>query len=51
MGQAGSGWEPGGPHAAGLLVLMSDGSARVFDWETHPWVFWRACVPGPAADE
>jgi Protein of unknown function (DUF1559) len=42
---------PGGPHPAGLLVLMADGGARVLDWETGPWVFWTACVPGAAGGE
>jgi prepilin-type processing-associated H-X9-DG protein len=36
---------PGGPHPAGMQVLMADGSVRVFDWDTSPWVFWSACVP------
>jgi hypothetical protein len=40
----------GGPHPAGMQVLMADGSARVFDWGTSPWVFWSACVSGKAAE-
>lgn len=36
---------PGGPHPAGMQVLMADTSVRVFDWDTSPWVFWSACVP------
>ena len=41
---------PGGPHSTGMLVLMTDGSYRVFEWSTGPWEFWSACVPGPATD-
>ena len=40
---------PGGPHPAGMLVLMADGSQRVYAWDTSPWAFWSACVPGPTA--
>jgi hypothetical protein len=40
---------PGGPHSAGMLVLMADGSTRVFAWDTTPWAFWAACVPGAPA--
>jgi hypothetical protein len=40
---------PGGPHSAGMLVLMADGSQRVFAWDTAPREFWAACVPGPPA--
>jgi hypothetical protein len=37
---------PGGPHREGLQVVMGDASVRVFGWDTDPWVFWAACVPG-----
>jgi hypothetical protein len=37
---------PGGPHSAGMLVLMANGSIRVFAWDTTTWAFWAACVPG-----
>ena len=40
---------PGGPHLAGLQVLMADGSVRVFGWDTSPRVFWAACLPGEPA--
>jgi hypothetical protein len=40
---------PGGPHRAGMQVVMADGSVRVFGWDTDPWAFWAACVPGGAA--
>jgi prepilin-type processing-associated H-X9-DG protein len=36
---------PGGPHPAGMQVLMADGSVRSIAWDTSPWVFWSACVP------
>jgi hypothetical protein len=36
---------PGGPHRAGLLAAMTDGSVRVFGWDTDPAVFWAACTP------
>ncbi len=36
---------PGGPHPAGMQVLMADGSVRVFGWDASPWAFWAACVP------
>ena len=36
---------PGGPHRAGLLAAMTDGSVRVFGWDTDPSVFWAACTP------
>jgi hypothetical protein len=39
---------PGGPHLAGMQVLMADVSVRVFGWDTDPWVFWAACLPGGA---
>lgn len=42
---------PGGPHPAGMLVLMADGSVRVLGWDTSPWVFWDACVPGSVRGE
>jgi hypothetical protein len=42
---------PGGPHAAGLQVVMADGSVRVFAWDTSPWAFWAACTPDQPADE
>ena len=42
---------PGGPHPAGMQVLMADASVRVFDWDTSPWVFWSACGPGQPADK
>jgi hypothetical protein len=41
---------PGGPHPAGMQVLMADTSVRLFDWDTSPWVFWSACVPGLPGD-
>jgi hypothetical protein len=41
---------PGGPHLAGLLVLMADGSTRVLDWDIAPWAFWDACMPGAPSD-
>lgn len=37
---------PGGPHPAGMVVLMAVGSVRVFGWDTTPWVFWDASVTG-----
>ena len=37
---------PGGPHRAGMMVLMADGSTRIYEWDASPWVFWRDCVPG-----
>ena len=37
---------PGGPHRAGMLVLMADGSTRVLGWDTGPLRFWSLCVPG-----
>jgi hypothetical protein len=37
---------PGGPHRAGMLVLMADGSTRVLGWDTSPRAFWSLCVPG-----
>ena len=37
---------PGGPHSAGMQVLMADGSVHVFSWDTPAWVFWAACAPG-----
>ncbi|HEV8062968.1 MAG TPA: hypothetical protein VGP68_24015, partial [Gemmataceae bacterium] len=42
---------PGGPHAAGLQVLMADASIRVLTWDTSPWVFWSACLPRQPADD
>jgi len=37
---------PGGPHRAGMLVLMADGSTRVLGWDSTPRAFWSLCVPG-----
>ena len=37
---------PGGPHRAGMLVLMADGSTRVLGWDAGPRAFWSLCVPG-----
>jgi hypothetical protein len=39
---------PGGPHLAGLQVVMADGSVRVFGWDTSLWAFWAAGLPGGA---
>jgi hypothetical protein len=39
---------PGTPHAAGMQVVMADGSVRVFSRDTSAWVFWAACMPAPA---
>lgn len=36
---------PGSPHRLGMQVGMSDGSVRVFTYDTEPWVFWSACRP------
>jgi prepilin-type processing-associated H-X9-DG protein len=36
---------PGSPHRGGLQAAMADGSVRVFEPATSPWVFWAACVP------
>ena len=41
---------PGGPHPSGMIVLMADGSTRVFKWDTSPWVYWDHCLPGKRAD-
>jgi prepilin-type processing-associated H-X9-DG protein len=39
---------PGTPHRRGMQVVMADGSVRVFEPNTSPWVFWNACAPpGP----
>src|SRR5262245_46553089 len=42
---------PGTPHAAGMQVLMADGSVHVFTTEMNPFVFWAACVPASRSGE
>ncbi|MBA4066314.1 MAG: hypothetical protein C0501_21890 [Isosphaera sp.] len=37
---------PGSPHRAGMQVALADASARVFGYDTDPWVFWAACGAG-----
>jgi hypothetical protein len=41
---------PATPHRKGMQAAMGDGSVRVFERNTDPWVVWSACVSAEPQD-